>query len=47
MWMKQYDELPAFYYLSLSDSMSWDNFQLALVGLLSKGVLLDGNQMFR
>jgi hypothetical protein len=26
--------------------MSWDNFQFAMVGLLSKGVVLYGNQMF-
>jgi hypothetical protein len=46
MWMKEYDGLPAFYCLSLSVSISWDDFQIAMVGLLSKGVILDGNQMF-
>jgi hypothetical protein len=46
MWMKEYDELPAFYCLNLSVSMSCDDFQIAMVGLLLKGVILDGNQMF-
>jgi hypothetical protein len=40
VWVKQYDELPAFCCLSLSDFTSQGAFQLAIQYVLSKGVHL-------
>jgi hypothetical protein len=44
--MKQYDELSAFCHQSLRDSTSWDNFQLAVQYVFSKGVVIDNTKCF-
>jgi hypothetical protein len=46
MWMKQNDELSAFYCLSLCHPTAWNNFELSIQCVLLKAVVLDDTKCF-